>query len=88
MPNLNAALGCAQMERLDEFLAIKTVLADQWGAFFDHYDVRFLLEADPIKSEIIVSDESHDVKWIPISKVKNYNSEGSIKRMVDKTFRL
>jgi hypothetical protein len=53
-----------------------------------HYDVRFLLEADPIKSEIIVSDESHDVKWIPISKVKNYNSEGSIKRMVDKTIRL
>jgi 8-oxo-dGTP pyrophosphatase MutT (NUDIX family) len=53
-----------------------------------HYDVRFLLEADPIKSEIIVSDESHDVKWIPISKVKNYNSEDSIKRMVDKTIRL
>ena len=24
MPNLNAALGCAQMERLDEILAIKT----------------------------------------------------------------
>ena len=35
MPNLNAALGCAQMERLDEFLAIKTQLADQWDAFFN-----------------------------------------------------
>ena len=27
MPNLNAALGCAQMERLDEFLTIKAQLA-------------------------------------------------------------
>jgi 8-oxo-dGTP pyrophosphatase MutT (NUDIX family) len=53
-----------------------------------HYDVRFLLEADPIKSEIIVSDESHDVKWIPLSEVNNYNSEDSIRRMVDKTTRL
>ena len=34
MPNLNAALGCAQMERLDEFLTIKAQLADQWDAFF------------------------------------------------------
>ncbi len=53
-----------------------------------HYDVRFLLEADPIKSNIIVSDESHDVKWIPLSAVSNYNTEDSIKRMVDKTIRL
>jgi perosamine synthetase len=42
MPNLNAALGCAQMERLDEFLAIKTQLADQWGAFFHDRDVEFV----------------------------------------------
>ena len=42
MPNLNAALGCAQMERLDEFLAIKTQLADQWDAFFHDIDVEFV----------------------------------------------
>ena len=34
MPNLNAALGCAQMERLEEFLTIKAQLADQWDSFF------------------------------------------------------
>jgi aminotransferase in exopolysaccharide biosynthesis len=34
MPNLNAALGCAQIERLEEFLLIKAKLADQWDAFF------------------------------------------------------
>ena len=42
MPNLNAALGCAQMERLDEFLTIKAQLADQWDVFFHDRDVDFV----------------------------------------------
>jgi len=42
MPNLNAALGCAQMERLEEFLAIKTKLAHQWATFIDETDVDFV----------------------------------------------
>ena len=46
MPNLNAALGCAQMERLDEFLTIKTQLADQWDAFFHDRDVDFVKAID------------------------------------------
>ncbi len=41
MPNLNAALGCAQMERLDEFLAIKNKIANQWYDFFDGHKVSF-----------------------------------------------
>ena len=50
-----------------------------------HYDVRFLLEANPIKNKIVVSNESYDVKWIPLNKVIDYNSENSVKRMVTKT---
>ena len=50
MPNLNAALGCAQMERLDEFLTIKAKLADQWGAFFDKNDVKFVRALDGNKA--------------------------------------
>ena len=50
MPNLNAALGCAQMERLDEFLAIKNKLADRWGVFFDQNDVRFVRAIDENKA--------------------------------------
>jgi aminotransferase in exopolysaccharide biosynthesis len=42
MPNLNAALGCAQMERLDDFLTIKTQLADQWDKFFDKRGIDFV----------------------------------------------
>ena len=42
MPNLNAALGCAQMERLDEFLTIKAQLADHWDTFFRDRNVDFV----------------------------------------------
>ncbi len=42
MPNLNAALGCAQMERLDQFLTIKEQLADQWDTFFHGRDIEFV----------------------------------------------
>ena len=41
MPNLNAALGCAQIERLKEFLSIKNELADIWESFFDLKKVKF-----------------------------------------------
>lgn len=42
MPNLNAALGCAQIERLDEFLTVKAQLTDQWDTFFHDRDVDFV----------------------------------------------
>ena len=41
MPNLNAALGCAQMERLEEFLTLKAEVASKWGKFFDVNGVKF-----------------------------------------------
>ena len=50
MPNLNAALGCAQMERLDEFLIIKAQLADQWDAFFELRDADFVTALDGNKA--------------------------------------
>jgi len=50
-----------------------------------HYDVRFLFEADPDTESIKVSDESHDVAWIELDRVRQLNSEDSIMRMVKKT---
>ncbi len=41
MPNLNAALGCAQIEQLDDFLSIKNEIANQWSDFFDGENVSF-----------------------------------------------
>lgn len=47
MPNLNAALGCAQLERLPDILARKRALADRYAeAFRDVSGVRFLTEPE------------------------------------------
>lgn len=47
MPNLNAALGCAQLERLPEMLVRKRELAARYAAAFaDVPGVRFLTEPD------------------------------------------
>jgi perosamine synthetase len=50
MPNLNAALGCAQMERVEEFLAIKKKLAGQWDNFFNKRDASFFKAIDGNKA--------------------------------------
>jgi perosamine synthetase len=42
LPNLNAALGCAQMERLPEFLAIKADIAKRYQLFCANNGLNFL----------------------------------------------
>jgi perosamine synthetase len=45
LPNLNAALGCAQLERLPDFLARKRALAERYAAAFEGVPgVRFFRE--------------------------------------------
>lgn len=51
MPNLNAALGCAQLERLDQFVASKRKLASRYAAAFrDSESVDFVEEPEKCKS--------------------------------------
>ncbi|HAS6202379.1 TPA: LegC family aminotransferase [Vibrio vulnificus] len=50
MPNLNAALGCAQMEVLEHYLAQKRQLAHQYQAFFASSDVTFVIEPEYAQS--------------------------------------
>ena len=42
LPNLNAALGCAQMEKLDVMLAIKAEVAARYRSFCSNAGLRFL----------------------------------------------
>lgn len=45
LPNLNAALGCAQLERMEEFILCKRELADRYRrAFAQDPDIRFVDE--------------------------------------------
>ncbi len=49
-----------------------------------HYDIRFLFianEAEPI----IVSEESHDVKWIELGELESFAKERSVIRMKEKS---
>jgi aminotransferase in exopolysaccharide biosynthesis len=50
MPNLNAALGCAQMEVLPIFLEQKRVLAKQYNNLFDGSEFQFVEEPKYAKS--------------------------------------
>ncbi len=44
MPNINAALGCAQMEKINEFIADKRELAQKYVEFFKDKDADFFVE--------------------------------------------
>lgn len=44
MPNLNAALGCAQLEEIESILASKRIIAERYEAFFIDSDYRFVKE--------------------------------------------
>jgi len=50
MPNLNAALGCAQMEVLEEYLMKKRILAEQYSNFFSGSEFTFVKEPGYAKS--------------------------------------
>jgi len=46
LPNINAALGCAQMEMLPEFLLKKRALAKKYEAFFDSNAIKYIKEPE------------------------------------------
>lgn len=50
LPNLNAALGCAQMESLPAFLQQKRLIAQQYQAFFANTEFDFVVEPDYAQS--------------------------------------
>ena len=64
MPNLNAALGCAQLEQIEKFLCLKRALAEEYKkAFTDMPGIRFFTEPSYAKSNywlntLILSEEN------------------------------
>jgi 8-oxo-dGTP pyrophosphatase MutT (NUDIX family) len=48
-----------------------------------HYDIRYLLQA-PKDAQFIVSEESHDLAWIPFNKISEYTLHSSVLRMNEK----
>lgn len=50
MPNLNAALACAQLEQLDYFLDNKRALAKEYVKFFENKGIKFRTETENTKA--------------------------------------
>jgi len=66
---------------------IHTIPAGPKGPEHMHYDIRFLLEIDdaiPVPG----NDESHDIAWVPLEAVTQFNNNLSTCRMLEKSRRL
>lgn len=50
MPNLNAALGCAQLEQLNSFISAKRKLASDYIKFFEDHELQFFIEPENCNS--------------------------------------
>lgn len=48
-----------------------------------HYDVRYVLRATG-NTDYVVSDESHDLRWVPLDEVASLTTDESMHRMVRK----
>ncbi|WP_417665704.1 LegC family aminotransferase [Pseudidiomarina sp.] len=65
LPNLNAALGCAQMQQLPLFLKQKRVLADKYQEYFKNSTYEFVKEPNHGKSNFWLNAilcEDHDAR--------------------------
>ncbi|MBC3919587.1 NUDIX hydrolase [Undibacterium sp. CY18W] len=50
-----------------------------------HYDLRFLFQA--LHLDFCVSDESHDLAWVPLSTLVSDDNNASVSRMAKKTLK-
>ncbi|MBC8008659.1 MAG: NUDIX hydrolase [Burkholderiales bacterium] len=49
-----------------------------------HYDLRFLIEADPAEP-LVITPESKDLAWVEIARMADYNAQESMLRMARRT---
>jgi len=82
MPNLNAALGCAQMKQLPQFLEIKRQIASQYADFCDEHGLEYVNEPENARSNywlnaIILKDRAERDNFL-----KNTNEQGVMTRPI------
>ena len=82
MPNLNAALGCAQLEMLPDFLASKRQLAMQYKKFFQGSDFAFVEEPEYAQSNYWLNAILCPSKEAREKILKTTNDQGVMTRPV------
>ena len=70
MPNLNAALLCAQIERIESFVRDKRELAMKYKNFFDTIDIKFRIEPKGSRANY----------WLMCVELENINERNSFLR--------
>jgi len=85
MPNLNAALACAQLESIEVFLKNKRILANEYKAFFDSEGVKFRIENPETKANYwLMCVELENIKERELF-LKETNSSGVMTRPIWKS---
>lgn len=72
MPNINAALGCAQIEKIEEFVELKRTLALKYERFFERSECHFFKEPKDCRSNywlntILCDDHDHQQSILKIT---------------------
>lgn len=82
MPNLNAALGCAQLEQLESFVEAKRMLAAAYETFFKSDSVKFVKEPAECRSNYWLNAVICENKRQRDELLKTTNNEGVMTRPI------
>jgi len=80
MPNINAALGCAQMESMCEFLKAKRLIAERYFEYFKHInEIRFIKEPSGTRANywlntIILEDKNERDVFLKMTNENKVNT--------------
>ena len=82
MPNLNAALGCAQLEQLEAFISAKRALASSYEAFFQGSSMQFITEPPECRSNYWLNGVICEDKIQRDALLDSTNSQGVMTRPI------
>lgn len=82
LPNLNAALGCAQMEQLEDFIRAKREIAACYAKFFARHDISFVTEPPDARANYWLNAVVLDDREERESFVRHMNANGVMTRPI------
>lgn len=82
LPNINAALGCAQLEQLEAFVANKRELASRYAAHFNSSDLQFVTEPKGCRSNYWLNAVICDSRSQREALLKSTNEVGVMTRPI------
>jgi aminotransferase in exopolysaccharide biosynthesis len=82
LPNLNAALGCAQLEQLDGFVASKRALAERYAAHLEGSSLQFVREPEGCRSNYWLNAVICDSREQRDALLKATNDQGVMTRPI------